>query len=222
MGTDGSERGITRFSRRPAGHPHHPSIPRRIVVPSTLKLSRVAVAAALLALAFAARPAAAQRDMYGMGSSSAADAHGQFVAEARQKVGALIADYESAWGSHDLRALMRLYGQNATVYPAEGGMLMGRDAVQGYFGKLLPSVQPLHTRIIEFKTAGELAFATLQVVYSVKDGGADRPVNGTEVVVLRRDWAGDWTIVTHFIREDAPAGANAAAPASQPQSSNAQ
>jgi uncharacterized protein (TIGR02246 family) len=192
------------------------------VVPITLKLSRVAAAAALLAVAFAARPAAAQRDMYGMGGNSASDAHGQFVAEARQKVGALIADYESAWGSHDLRALMRLYGENAIVYPAEGGMLQGRDAVQGYFGKLLPSVQPLHTRIIEFKTAGELAFATLQVVYSVKDGSADRPVNGTEVVVFRRDWADDWTIVTHFIREDAPAGANAAATAAQPQSSNAQ
>jgi uncharacterized protein (TIGR02246 family) len=171
--------------------------------------SRIATAAALLAVACAAHPLSAQRDMYGLGGASPTDTRRQFTAEAREKVGALMAEYESAWGSRDLRALMRLYGDNATLYPAEGGVLMGRDAVQGYFGRLLPTVAPLRTRIVEFKAAGDLAFATVQVSYALKEGAAEHAYTGTDVVVLRKDWAGDWAIVTHFLRNDATAVAGA-------------
>ena len=167
-----------------------------------MKHIRSAASAALLALAFAARPALAQRDMYGMGGASASDTRRQFTAEARTEVGALMAEYESAWGSHDLRALMRLYGETATLYPSGGGMLTGRDAVRGFFGKLLPEVQPLRTSIVEFKAAGDLAFATLQVRYTKKDAAGERTITGTDVMVLRKDWAGDWSIVTHFLRQD--------------------
>ncbi|HSU14285.1 nuclear transport factor 2 family protein [Longimicrobium sp.] len=168
----------------------------------------IAASAAVLALACAARPASAQRDLYGMGGSSAGDARRQFIAEAREKVGALLAEYESAWGSRDLRALSGLYAGNATVYPAEGGMLTGRDAVREHFARLLPNAEPLRTQIVEFKAAGDLAFATVQVSYAVKEGAADRPYLGTDVVVLRRDWAGDWTIVTQFSRQEPGAMAN--------------
>lgn len=170
-----------------------------------MKQTRIAAAAALLAVICAAHPLRAQRDMYGLGGATANDTRRQFTAEAREKVGALMAEYESAWGSRDLRALMRLYGDNATLYPAEGGMLMGREAVQGYFGRLLPAAEPLRTRIVEFKAAGDLAFATVQVAYTVKTGTAQRIYTGTDVVVLRRDWAGDWAIVTHFFRNDGAA-----------------
>ena len=162
----------------------------------------IAASAAVLALVCAARPVSAQRDLYGMGGSSAGDARRQFIAEAREKVGALLADYESAWGSHDLRALTALYAGNATVYPAEGGMLTGRDAVREHFARVLPAVQPMRTQIVEFKAAGDLAFATVQVSYALKDGAAERGYAGTDVVVLRRDWAGDWAIVTQFSRQD--------------------
>jgi uncharacterized protein (TIGR02246 family) len=176
-------------------------------------IRRAAAFVAVLALACAAGPLSAQRDLYGMGGSSAGDARRQFIAEAREKVGALLADYESAWGSHDLRALTALYAGNATVYPAEGGMLTGRDAVREHFAGVLPAVQPMRTRIVEFKAAGDLAFATVQVSYAVKDGAAERGYAGTDVVVLRRDWAGDWTIVTQFSRQEpAPAPAVAGAP----------
>jgi len=171
----------------------------------------IAAPAAVLIVVLAARPAAAQRDLYGMGGASATDARRQFIAEAREKVGVLLADYESAWGSRDLRALTALYAGNATVYPAEGGMLTGRDAVRDHFARVLPSVQPLRTRIVEFKAAGDLAFATVQVSYAVKDGAAERGYLGTDVVVLRRDWAGDWAILTQFSRQD-PAAVAAGAP----------
>ena len=167
-----------------------------------MKHIRPAASAALLALALAARPSLAQRDMYGMGGASPTDTRRQFTAEAREKVGALIAEYESAWGSHDLRALTRLYGETATLYPAGGGMLTGRDAVRDFFGKLLPEVQPLRTSIVEFKAAGDLAFATLQVRYAKKEGAAERTITDTDVMVLHKDWAGDWSIVTHFLRQD--------------------
>ncbi|HEX8243232.1 MAG TPA: nuclear transport factor 2 family protein [Longimicrobium sp.] len=167
-----------------------------------MKHSTIAAAAALLAAACAAHPLRAQRDMYGLGGATAGDSRRQFTAEAREKVGALMAEYESAWGSRDLRALMRLYGDNATVYPAEGGLLMGREAVQRYFSKLLPAAEPMRTRIVEFKAAGDLAFATVQVAYTVREGTAQRIYTGTDVVVLRKDWAGDWAIVTHFFRND--------------------
>jgi uncharacterized protein (TIGR02246 family) len=169
----------------------------------------IAVPAAVLLAMSAARPAAAQRDLYGMGGASAGDARRQFVTEAREKVNVLLADYESAWGSRDLRALTALYAGNATVYPAEGGMLTGRDAVRDHFARVLPNAQPMRTQIVEFKAAGDLAFATVQVSYAVKDGAAEHGYLGTDVVVLRRDWAGDWAIVTQFSRQDPAAIAGA-------------
>jgi uncharacterized cupin superfamily protein len=49
----------------------------------------------------------------------------------------------------------------------------------------------------------------MQVSYAVADAGSTRPVTGTDVVVLRKDWAGDWAILTHFERKDGGAAPTA-------------
>ncbi|HEX8693273.1 MAG TPA: nuclear transport factor 2 family protein [Longimicrobium sp.] len=171
------------------------------------------LAASLAAAALAAHPAAAQREMYGLGGS-ANDGRRQFEAEARQQVGALLADFESAWGSDDPRALTELYAGSATFYPAEGGMLTGRGSIRDYFARLLPKVEPVRTSVVEFKVSGDLAFATVQVAYKVRDAaGAERSFIGTDVFVLRKAWAAPWSIVSHYAKPESLAAPAAAATA---------
>jgi len=152
----------------------------------------------------------AQRDIFGMGGSSAAEVRRQFEAEARQQVSALLVDYESAWGSRDVAALARLYAANATLYPAESPMLTGRAEIEDYFRALLPAVEPLRTRIIEFRASGDMAFTTVQVSYAVREGAAQRGVANTDVFILRRGTTGSWSIVSHLARPETVAASPAA------------
>jgi uncharacterized protein (TIGR02246 family) len=160
--------------------------------------------AAVAALALAPASLAAQREMYGM-SSSGAEGRRQFEIEARQQVSGLLVEYESAWGSDDPRTLMRLYSGSAVLYPVEGGMLTGRDAIRAYYDGLLPNTAPVTTRIVEFKVSGDLAIATVQVTYLLGQGGEqEQRFVGTDVFVLKKGWVSPWSIVSHFRKAEGP------------------
>jgi uncharacterized protein (TIGR02246 family) len=174
------------------------------------------LAAALLLLLGHAPAVAAQRDIFGMGGSSAAEVRRQFEAEARQQVNALLVDYENAWGSRDVAALARLYAANATLYPAASPMLTGRAGIKEYFRALLPAVEPLRTRMIEFRASGDMAFTTVQVSYAEKEGTAQRSVANTDVFILRRGTTGVWSIVSHLARPEAVAATPAPAAGGPP------
>ena len=165
-----------------------------------------ASAAVLLSLSLAPR-LSAQRDLFGMGSAGASEVRRQFEAEARTQVTALLLDYQSAWGSRDVAALTRLYGADAVLYPAGGGMLTSRDAVRDWFNGLLPRVETLHIRMVEFRVSGDLAFTTLQMGYVQHDGASVRSVIATDAMVLRRSVTGAWSIVSHLSRPEAVAAA---------------
>ncbi|HKP77120.1 MAG TPA: SgcJ/EcaC family oxidoreductase [Longimicrobiaceae bacterium] len=166
-------------------------------------------AAVVLSLTLAPR-LAAQRDLFGMGGAGASEVRRQFEAEARTQVSALLVDYQSAWGSRNLASLVKLYARDATVYPAGGSMLAGRDAVRDWFRGFLPKVERLQARMMEFRVSGDLAYTTLQVSYVLHDGDTARPVAATDVVVLRRSAVGAWSIVSHLSRPEAPAAAESA------------
>lgn len=175
----------------------------RIICRIRLAAARVsAMATGLLLLLGHAPVLAAQRDIFGMGGSSAADVRRQFEAEARQQVSALLMDYESAWGSRDVSALSRLYANNATLYPATNPMLTGRAGIVDYFRALLPAVEPLRTRMIEFRASGDMAFTAVQVSYAVRDGTTRRSVANTDVLILRRAVTGEWSILSHLARPE--------------------
>lgn len=176
------------------------------------RIGRVAgllLAAAFFSLAAAPR-LSAQRELFGMGGSGAAEVRRQFEAEARQQVSALLLDYESAWGSRDVAALARLYAPGATLYPAGSGTLTGRDGIRDYFGALLPRVGPLRTQMMEFRVSGDLAFTTLQARYVEGDGPSGRSVAATDVMVLRRSVVGAWSIVSHLVRPEPVAPSDSA------------
>jgi uncharacterized protein (TIGR02246 family) len=173
--------------------------PRR---PLCVSASNAALAFGVLLFLGHAPSLSAQRDIFGMGGSSAAEMRRQFEAEARQQVSALLLDYESAWGSRDVAALARLYAANATLYPAESAMLTGRAVIEGYFRALLPAADPLRTRMIEFRASGDLAFTTVQATYTLRDGTWQRSVSNTDVFILRRGTTGSWSIVSHLARPE--------------------
>lgn len=173
---------------------------------------RISAIVVISALAACARPAAAQRGMYGMGEPGAGESRSQFVSEARARVGALLADYESAWGSRDAAGVSRVYADNAVLYPAGGGMLTGRDAIRGYMVKTLPTVAPVSTRMMEFRASGDLAYATVQVTYETTEGGAAHRYVGTDALLLHHEWTGEWIIVSQLSRPEAAAAAGADAP----------
>ena len=181
----------------------------RIVSSTPFTAARVSAAAAGLLLLLGHAPAlSAQRDIFGMGGSSAADVRRQFEAEARQQVSALLLDYESAWGSRDVSALARLYANNATLYPAASQMLTGRAGIKDYFRALLPTAEPLRTRMIEFRASGDMAFTAVQVSYAVRDGTVQRSVANTDVLILRRGAIGEWSIVSHLARPETVAASS--------------
>jgi uncharacterized protein (TIGR02246 family) len=181
----------------------------RIVSRMPPTAARVSAAAAGLLLFLAHAPAlSAQRDIFGMGGSSAADVRRQFEAEARQQVSALLMDYESAWGSRDVAALSRLYAGNATLYPAASPMLTGRAVIKDYFRAFLPAAEPLRTRMIEFRASGDMAFTTVQASYALRDGAGQRAVANTDVLILRRGATGEWSIVSHLARPETVAASS--------------
>ncbi|MFL5537718.1 MAG: YybH family protein [Longimicrobiaceae bacterium] len=151
----------------------------------------------------------AQREIFGINGSSAAEVRRQFEAEARQQVSALLVDYESAWGSRNAGALAGLYASRATFYPAEGAMRTGRSAIADYFRARLPTVETLRTQMVEFRASGDLAYTTVQVSYAAGEGAVRHAVAGIDVFVLRRDVLGGWSIVSHLSRVE-PAAATAA------------
>jgi len=167
------------------------------------------IAAVVLSLILAPR-LAAQRDLFGMGGAGASETRRQFEAEARVQVSALLLDYQSAWGSRNLSALAKLYAPDATLYPARGGMLAGRDAVRDWFRGFLPKVGPLQARMIEFRVSGDLAYTTLQVRYVAHDADSARSVAATDVMVLRRSVIGAWSIVSHLSRPETATAADSA------------
>jgi uncharacterized protein (TIGR02246 family) len=166
----------------------------------------LAAGGVLLALAHA--PAlSAQREIFGMNGTSAADVRRQFEAEARQQVSALLLEYESAWGSRNAGALAGLYASRATFYPAAGAMRTGRPAIADYFRAVLPTVEPLRTQMVEFRASGDLAYATVQVSYAAGAGAERHAVAGLDVFILRRDVLGSWSIVSHLSRVEPAATA---------------
>ncbi|HEV7588901.1 MAG TPA: nuclear transport factor 2 family protein [Longimicrobium sp.] len=181
----------------------------RIIPTMPQTAARISAAAAGLLLLLGHAPAlSAQRDIFGMGGSSAAEVRRQFEAEARQQVSALLLDYESAWGSRDVSALSRLYAGNATLYPAASPMLTGRAGIKDYFRALLPAVEPLRTRMIEFRASGDMAYTAVEVSYAVRDGAGRRSVANTDVLILRRGVTGEWSILSHLARPETVAASS--------------
>jgi len=157
----------------------------------------------LAALVSVALPAVAQREMYGMGGTTAEAQRRQLQAAARQQVSALLADYESAYGSRDVRALAQLYAREAVLWPGDGGEWRGRDSLAAYFARVLPTVAPMRTRIVEFRLGSELAYATLETVRPTPIGADSvQETFGTDVMLLERDPLGDWAIVWHLLRPE--------------------
>lgn len=187
--------------------------------------SRWLASLVLVLLMVGPRPGLAQREMYGMGGTTAEDQRRQLQAEARRQVSSLLADYESAWGSRDARALVQLYAREAVLWPGGSGPLTGRDSLARYFTRLLPTVAPMRSRILEFRLGSELAYATLETVRQTPLGADSLlETTGTDVMLLERDPLGDWAIVWHLIRPEhvarravpreppRPAGVTAAGP----------
>jgi uncharacterized protein (TIGR02246 family) len=175
----------------------------------------ILVLATLLLSAAAAQPLRAQRDLYGMGGASVSEVRRRFEAETREQVSALLVDYESAWGSRDLAALVSLYAGNATLYPASSGMVTGRAGIRDYFSRALPGLPPLRTRVMELRASGDLAFATVQMQYDSVPGGGTQPLTATDVFALRRGATGGWSILSHLSRaEPGGGGARAGTPGS--------
>jgi uncharacterized protein (TIGR02246 family) len=178
---------------------------------------RLLILSAALSAVILAQPLRAQRDMYGMGGSSASEVRRSFEAETRGQVLTLLSDYESAWGSRDLAALAGLYAANATLYPAAGGMLAGQRSIRDYFRTQLPTLLPLQTRLMEVRASGDMAVATVRVHYQVAGSGPPRSVTGTDVFVLRRSATGSWSVLSQLSRVEPEGGlARDSTPSSDP------
>lgn len=98
-----------------------------------------------------------------------------------------------AFNSHDLDRHMALYRQDAVLFGSIAELVIGRDAIRGYFSRVPASVQVRRYGPLEVRELAPGVVATAAHV-DFADGDAPMPYRMTWVLV--RDDAG-WRIAQH-------------------------
>ena len=123
-------------------------------------------------------PALAGAAVFAAGLAAAQDADlDARIEEAQQR-------YEEAWTTGDIDALVELHAEDAVMWPFDGGMHEGRDAIRGYFEDN-PRPESFDVRSGRTERIGEfiLNVGTFTGAMPADAGGA--PMQGEYVVIAR-------------------------------------
>lgn len=101
----------------------------------------------------------------------------------------VLRDYEKAWRAKDAKALAALFTEDGWVLQSQSNFAHRRAAIekqyQGQGG-------PLFLRAVAAESSGDLAYILGAYTYEA----ADRPDMGKFTLVLKKDKAGRWLIVS--------------------------
>lgn len=131
----------------------------------------------------------------------------QYNDRVRRETSTLVALYQAFWNAGSARDLAAMYADDAVIYPGAAAPVRGRRAVREHLEARVRSVGAAELVVREFGASGDLAYLVVATTGAVQDEAQVRPVAGTTVLVLRRNWREEWQIESEV---------GAAAPAEAP------
>ena len=136
----------------------------------------------------------------------------QYHDRARRETSTLVALYQAFWNAGSARDLAVMYADDAVIYAGSAAPVRGRRAVREHLEARVRSIGAAELVIKEFGASGDLAYLVVATTGAVQDEAQVRPVEGTTVLVLRRNWREEWQIES----EVGASGPAPAAPAPRP------
>ncbi|MFQ5679290.1 MAG: YybH family protein [Gemmatimonadota bacterium] len=103
--------------------------------------------------------------------------------------------WQNAWTSDAIRAVTRLYTEDAVLVPADGSpVVRGRQEIAAYLKRVLPKLGEITTSFQDFDVGGSLAFAMGSFSYVAPGRSVGtRRLKGQFVAVFRLE-SGHWRI----------------------------
>jgi uncharacterized protein (TIGR02246 family) len=96
----------------------------------------------------------------------------------------------------DPAALGALFAEDAVVLEPDGRILEGRAAIEARLAELLPRVQAYSLSSRRLEQSNDLAYDQETFGLTLAGGdGSNRHLTGHQLIVLRRQQGGHWTIV---------------------------
>ncbi|HEX2204258.1 MAG TPA: nuclear transport factor 2 family protein, partial [Longimicrobium sp.] len=164
-----------------------------------------------LPLAVAAHAPAAAQLMPGGEPNSPRAARSVYLAQVRNTVEGVLAEWRQAWEGSDPRALAAFYTDDAVLLRAGAEPVSGRPMVARALEAALGPVSGVQTVNLDFTASGDAAYYTGKFHRWVDAHGATRAESGTFVMVLHHVGR-TWKIRSYVEMPDAvpPAAASAA------------
>ena len=100
----------------------------------------------------------------------------------------VLTDYEGAWSKKDAVGLAKLFAEDGFVLAPGSPMVRGREGIERHYRG---SGGPLSLRAVAYATEGSVGY--IIGAFSARAGIADQ---GKFTLILRRDGAGKWWIVS--------------------------
>lgn len=178
-----------------------------------LRLPRTLLVA--LPLVFAAHAPAAAQLMPGGEPNNPRAARNVFLAQVRNTVEGVLAEWREAWEGSDPRALTAFYTDDAVLLRAGSDPVEGRAAVARALEASLGPVSGVQTVALDFTASGEQAYYTGKFHRWVEANGSTHAESGTFVMVLQH-LGRNWKIRSYVEMPDAVAPAAAASAEAAP------
>ena len=149
-------------------------------------------------------PAVAQGNPNDFGRPGPAQEMQKYYAQVQKEVYEnVLLRWRNAASADDAAGVARLYADRASYYPPALALIQTRNAIRDYFTTFLRDIGSVDVGLVDFGISGDLAFITARVGYqTVAANGQSRPITRTDLIVVRRNFSGDWQIQTHLAREE--------------------
>lgn len=134
-----------------------------------------------------------------------------FNAESLRGVSSMLAEWRGAWARNDAREAARYYTDDALLLIGDGKPLRGRQEIERGFTGILATSGVIQVGVDDFVASGNVAYAFGQFWYQGEEGDGSPAVEGTYVMLFRRDGR-SWKIRSQMF---------SASPARQPEAASA-
>lgn len=119
-------------------------------------------------------------------------------------IDALADSWQEAYNAHDAEGVAAHYGEEAGVYPADGGGFEGRDAIRGWLADDFGNDPTIEIMPGETHVVGDMAMAMGRYAVTLSpEGGDAMTLSGAFMNALER-MDGEWQIVATISNYDAP------------------
>jgi uncharacterized protein (TIGR02246 family) len=147
----------------------------------------------------AAAPAARAQYLPGGNRESPTSSLDSYLGTVRSEVEAIAARWAQAWEGGDIAALATLYARDAMLIDPNDAV-QGKRELRERLQRGLDRTSEVSLTFQDFRSSGDIAVLAGQMMYKVEQpGGGLLTQTGPFSLVLRRQWNGEWRIVSHVL-----------------------